>query len=252
MNFFVRLFNTILAEPLLNLLVIFYLYVPGKNLGIAIIFLTLLIRGLLYPLQKKATKSQLAMQAIQPKMKEIQKKYKDDRAKQGAEVMALYKQEKINPFSGFLVMLIQFPVLIALYRLFLHGLTAERMNSLYSFVPQPETINSVFLGIDLNEPSVVLAILVGIAFFVQAKTAMISSPKKTEKEKENAKTKGEKKPVFGEAMQKQMQYFFPIFIVMILWNLPSALGLYLLVSGSATSAQQYFIRKKYQESKQQP
>jgi YidC/Oxa1 family membrane protein insertase len=246
MNFFVKLFHTTLTEPLLNLLVIFYLYIPGKNLGVAIICLTLLIRALLYPLQEKATKSQIAMQAIQPKIKEVQKKYKDDRAKQGVEMMALYKKEKINPFSGLLVMLVQFPVLVALYRLFWQGITVDGLNGLYSFVPQPETIRSVFLGIDLNQPSAFLAILVGIAFFLQAKTSTLSSSKKEDKDKAE---KTEKKAIFGQAFQKQMQYFFPIFIVMILWNLPSALGLYLLVSGVFTATQQYFIKKKYQEDK---
>ena len=150
--------------------------------------------------------------------------------------MAIYKTEGINPFSGFLVMLIQFPVLIVLYRLFWQGIQEENFQYLYSFVQRPETINSIFLGMDLNEPSMILAILVGIAFFAQAK---LSVPKKKPKKQQG--TKG----MFGEMFQKQMLYFFPIFIVFILFRLPSALALYLLIGGVFMVLQQYFIKKKY-------
>ena len=236
MSAFIKFFHTILWQPLFNLLILFYIYIP--NLGVAIILLTLLIRIILYPLQGKAAKSQLALQAIQPKLKEVQAQYKDDKEAQAKAMMALYKTEGINPFSGFLVMLIQFPVLIVLYRLFWQGIQEENFQYLYTFVQRPETINSIFLGMDLNEPSMILAILVGIAFFVQAK---LSTPKKKPKKQQG--TKG----MFGEMFQKQMLYVFPIFIVFILFRLPSALGLYLLISGIFTAFQQYLAKKKYQE-----
>jgi len=237
MSAFIKFFHVTLWQPLFNLLVLFYLLIP--NLGVAIILLTLLIRVILYPLQNKAAKSQIALQKIQPKLKEIQAKYKDNKEEQAKQLMALYKREKINPFSGFLVMLIQFPVLIVLYRLFWQGIQPESFQYLYSFVQQPETINSMFLGINMNEPSAILAILVGIAFFIQAK---LSAPKKQKKAKD---TKG----MFGEMFQKQMMYVFPVFIVFILLRLPSALGLYLLISGVFTAYQQYLAKKKYEENK---
>jgi len=239
MSAFIKFFHITLWQPLFNLLILFYLYIP--NLGVAIILLTLLIRIILYPLQGKAAKSQLALQEIQPKLKELQKKYKDNKEEQAKAMMALYKTEGINPFSGFLVMLIQFPILIVLYRLFWQGIQEENFQYLYSFVQRPETINSIFLGMDLNEPSIILAILVGIAFFIQAK---LSAPKKKVKKEQGSKA------MFGEMFQKQMLYVFPIFIVFILWNLPSALGLYLLISGIFTASQQYFAKKKRQEEKE--
>lgn len=235
MNAFIKFFHLILWQPLFNLLILFYLYL-GHNLGIAIICLTLLIRAILYPLQDKASKSQLAMQAIQPKIKEIQKKFKGDREGQGKALMELYKSEKINPFSSFLVLLIQFPILIVLYRLFWQGIQEESFVYLYSFVQRPDVINTNFLGINLDEPSVLLAIIVGIIFFVQAK---LSAPKKSKDQEPG------KKSAFSEMFQKQMLYLFPVLIVVILLKLPSALGLYLLVGGVFTAIQQYFIRKKY-------
>lgn len=241
MNAFIKFFHVTLWQPLFNLLILFYLYIPGQNLGVAIIALTLLIRAILYPIQNKATKSQLALQSLQPKLKEIQKKHKDDKEAQAKAMMQLYKTEKINPFSSFLILLIQFPILIVLYRMFWQGIQAENFQYLYSFVPQPETINSMFLGMNLDEPSVVLAVLAGIAFFFQAK---ISAPKTDNKNKESAKA------MFGQMFQKQMVYVFPIFLGFILTQLPAALGLYLLVSGAFTAIQQYFVKKKYKLGKE--
>ena len=236
MSAFIKFFHITLWQPLFNLLILFYIYIP--NLGVAIILLTVLIRVILYPLQAKAAKSQLALQAIQPKLKEVQAQHKDNKEAQAKAMMALYKTEGINPFSGFLVMLIQFPILIVLYRLFWQGIQEENYQYLYSFVQRPETINSIFLGMELNEPSTILAILVGIAFFIQAK---LSAPKKKAKKAQGAKG------MFGEMFQKQMLYVFPIFIVFILLRLPSALGLYLLISGIFTAFQQYLAKKKREE-----
>jgi len=237
MSAFIKFFHITLWQPLFNLLILFYLYIP--NLGVAIILLTVLIRVILYPLQAKAAKSQLALQAIQPKLKEVQKQHKDNKEEQAKAMMALYKTEGINPFSGFLVMLIQFPVLIVLYRLFWQGIQEENFQYLYSFVQRPETINTMFLGMNLNDPSTILAVLVGIAFFAQAKLSTPTKPKQNDKKGAGA--------MFGDMFQKQMLYVFPIFIVFILLRLPSALGLYLLISGIFTTGQQYLAKKKRQE-----
>jgi len=237
MSAFIKFFHITLWQPLFNLLILFYLYIP--NLGVAIILLTVLIRVILYPLQAKAAKSQLALQAIQPKLKEVQKQHKDNKEEQAKAMMALYKTEGINPFSGFLVMLIQFPILIVLYRLFWQGIQEENFQYLYSFVQRPETINTMFLGMNLNEPSTILAVLVGIAFFAQAKLSTPNKPKKSDKKGAGA--------MFGDMFQKQMLYVFPVFIVFILLRLPSALGLYLLISGIFTAGQQYLAKKKRQE-----
>lgn len=236
MNTFLRFFHIILWQPLFNLLILFCYYLPGHSLGFAIILLTLLIRIILYPLQEKASKSQIALQALQPKMKEIQKKFKNDRQAQGQNLMELYKKEKINPFSGLLVMLIQLPILVVLFQLFRQGIKEEHFVYLYGFIQRPEVINPIFLGLNMNEPSRLLAILVGITFFLQQKFAM---PKKSPK-----KPKG-KKSAFGEMFQKQMLYLMPIFMTYILWALPSALGLYLFVGGIFMVVQQYFAKKKH-------
>lgn len=236
MNFIITIFNEVLYRPLFNALVLLYEYVPGADFGIAIIILTVLIKLLFYPLSTKSIKSQKALTGLQSKIKEIQEKYKDDKEKQTKEMMDLYKREKVNPFSGCLPILIQLPVLIAMYRVFWRGLDPNHLSLLYSFVPSPGEINAFFIGfIDLAKPNIVMALLVGVAQFLQIK---FITPK-TQKRASD----------FSTQMQKQMMYFMPIFIVVILWRLPSALALYILTTTLFTIIQQYIItKKKYVES----
>ncbi len=234
MSFFITIFNVVLYQPLLNGLILIYEYIPGHDFGIAIIILTILIKFILYPLGTQGVKSQKALSEIQPKIKEIQAKYKDNKEEQTKATMALYKKEKINPFSGCLPLLIQLPILIAMYRVFWKGFQPEQMMLLYSFVPDPGLINAFFLGIiNLAKPNLVLAVLAGIFQFFQVKMV---SPKTKTKEKQSSGFSGQ--------MQKQMLYFMPAFTIIILFRLPSAIGLYWIVVTLFTIIQQYFIFKK--------
>jgi YidC/Oxa1 family membrane protein insertase len=217
--------------------VLLYDYVPGRDFGIAIICLTLIIRLILYPISIKAVNSQRGLQKLQPKIQEVQKKHKDDKEKQAKEILELYKTEKINPFSGLLLALIQLPILIALYRVFWDGLNPKELTSLYSFVLNPGHINALFLHIiNLSKPNLVFALLAGLVQYFQTKMLL---------PKDGLKTAGQNKNTdFSQAMQKQMVYFFPIFTIIILIGLPSALGLYWTTSGLFSIIQQYFIFRK--------
>jgi len=236
MSFLINIFNTILYRPLFNFLVLLYKHIPGHDFGLAIIILTVSIKLLLYPLGTRAIKSQKDLSEIQPQVKEIQEKYKDNKEEQMREIMGLYKKAKVSPFSGFLLLLIQLPILIALYRVFWRGLQSEQMVFLYSFISIPESVNSSFLGvINLAQPHLVLALLAGILQFFLTKMTI---PKAKLKNKPN------KKSDFSNIMQKQMQYFFPIFTVLILFRLPSAIGLYWITTTLFSIIQQYFVFKK--------
>jgi len=232
MDFLINAFYTVLYEPLFNALVLLYEYIPGRDFGIAVIFLTLIIRFLLYPLMMKSIRSQKIMAELQPKIKEIQEKYKDDKEKQTKEMMELYKREKFNPFGGCLPLLIQLPLLLALYRVFWSGLSEGAMSHLYSFVPNPGVINPMFLGfLDLSAPNVVMAILAGAAQFFQTKTMSVKNPP-------------DQKNQLSGLMQKQMLYFFPIFTVVILLKLPAAIGLYWIITALFSVWQQRLVFKK--------
>lgn len=239
-GFIVNIFNNFLYYPLFNFLVLIYNYLPGNDFGLAIISLTIIIRVIIYPLSVKALNSQKALQKLQPQIQEIQKKYKDDKEKQAKETLEIYRREKINPFSGLFLALVQLPILIALYNVFWQGLKPEELNNLYSFITNPVNINPTFLNlIDLSKPNLVFAVLAGIIQFFQTKM-LIPKPDK-------GQAKGSDMAII---MQKQMVYFFPFITVIILFNLPSALGLYWIVSGIFSIIQQYFILKpKIQSTK---
>ena len=233
MELLINAFNLILYQPLFNVLVLLYTYLPGQDFGIAVIALTVLIKILFYPLSSQAIKSQKALQELQPKIQELQKKLKDNKEKQLRAMLELYKKEKINPFAGLLPLLVQLPILIALYQVFWKGLQPEAMPPLYGFVPDPGKINPEFLGIlDMAQPSLVLALLAGGFQFLQTKMII---PKQEQKEGQMAQ--------FSNIMQKQMLYFFPVLTVLILWYLPSALGLYWITMSLCSILQQHFILK---------
>lgn len=235
----IKIFENFLYHPLFNFLILLYSYLPGHDFGIAIILLTIIIRLILYPVSVKALNSQMALQKLQPKVQEIQKKYKDNKEQLTKETLDLYRKEKINPFSGLFLALIQLPILIALYTVFWKGLNPSELSNLYGFVPNPSQINAMFLGIiDLSKPNFIFALLAGVLQFFQTK---MLTPKKSITEKGQ--------PDFSKAMQKQMLYIFPGITVIILLNLPSALGLYWIVSGIFSIGQQHFILRKIQHVK---
>lgn len=237
-GFLSTVFNQFLYQPLFNILVLIYNYLPAHDFGLAIIILTVLIRAILYPLSAKAFNSQKNVQKLQEKIKEIQEKYKNDKEKQAIETLELYKREKINPFSGLLLILVQLPILIALYKVFWLGLKPEELANLYSFVANPLQISSTFLGIiDLSKANVVMAVAAGALQFFQAK---MMSPKKN-------KGKGKENDI-ADMMNKQMLYFLPVMTVIVLFGLPSAVGLYWITSGAFTIGQQYFMMKANKES----
>ena len=234
LDFIITLFDWCVYFPLFNALVLVYNFTPGHDFGLAIIFLTLIIRVVLYPISVQAFKSQKAIQRLQPKITELQEKYKDDKERQAKETLELYRKENINPFSSLLLAIIQLPILVALYRVFWNGLSASELKYLYPFVANPGHINTIFLGImDLSKPNWVFAIIAGGVQFFQTKLLL---PKPQEGQK-----KGSDMAVM---MQKQMVYFFPIITVLILLRLPSALGLYWIASGLFMVIQQYIIIKK--------
>lgn len=228
----IEVFNTVLYQPLFNALILLYNYIPGHDFGIAVIVLTLIIRLILYPTTAKSIKSQKDISKIQPKIKEIQEKYKDDKEKQAQETMKLYQEENINPFSGCLPLLVQLPILIGLFRVFWRGFASEQMSYLYSFVANPGTINQTFLGlVDLSNPEPLLAILAGIFQFIQTKNMQQNGPQTQEDDSG-----------FKAIFQKQMVYLFPIFTVVIVWSLPSAIALYWITSTLFMIGQQYYIK----------
>lgn len=241
MSFLSIIFNESIIRPLLNLLVGVINFLPGNDFGLAIIIVTLLSRILFYPLSYKALKSQKALAKLQPKLKEIQNKHKNNREDQSKAIMELYKENKINPFSGCIPILIQLPLLIGLYKVFLSDLSPDGIQGLYSFVSAPEHINTTFLGVlNLTQPSLILAICAGLAQFLLSKSTFA-------KKKQIGITSGTKD--FQNIFGKQMMYVFPFITVFIARTFPAGLALYWLVTTLFSFGQQYIINRDSKSSK---
>jgi len=215
------MFNTILIRPIVNLLIFLYNTLAFGDLGIAVILLVLIAKFVLYPLSKKSIRSQIVMQKLQPKMKEIQAKYKDNKEEQTKAMMEFWKENKVNPISGCLPMLIQLPILIAIFEVFRHGLPDLTNGVLYSFVKNPVTLNPNFLKfMNLSVKGTIYLALVAAGFqLLQGKLTMSSGATKTE-------NSGENKKASAETITKRMIYLFPIITIFIVLQFPAVLGIY--------------------------
>ena len=231
-----QLYNTILFQPLFNAVIFLYNIIPGSDFGLAIIALTVAIRLIFFPLTVKTILSQRALSRINPQMKEIKERHKNDAQAQSAAIMKLYKDNKVNPLSGCLPMLIQLPILITLYKAFRAGFQPENLNFIYSFIAKPEHINPISLGfLDITSRSIVLALITGLFQFIQLRQnqALMSS---------NSVASGQNEM---QALNKQMLYFFPVMIIIIGWNLPAGLLLYWITTTLFSMGEQAYIRLKY-------
>ena len=222
--------KVILLQPLYNLLVFFVWLTPGDSLGLSVILLTVIVRLILLPPSLKASRIQKTLQDLAPALKRIREDHKDDKKAQAQAVFDLHKTHGINPANSCLLSAIQIPVIIILYYVFQIGLNTSRFDLLYSFTPRPETINTLFFGIDLAKPDkLVFPILIALSQFafswLMPKTSM-----------------GDDETT-GKLLQWQFKYIFPLFFAYISTQLPAALPLYWVVSNLIGIAQQLYVNK---------
>ncbi len=227
-----EIFHLILIKPLLNLLILVYNFLPGSDMGLAIIAVTIFVRIILFPSFQKSLRAQKELTELQPKLEEIKEKYKDDKEAQTKATLEFYKTNKINPFSSCLPLLIQLPLLLALYTVFRSGLAGQIAGELYSFVANPGVINTKFLGfLELSAPSLVLALLAGVSQFSQSKLMVPKT--KTAKDKT------------ANMMNLQLTYFMPIITVIIARRLPAGLSLYWITTTLFAIGQQWYIMRRH-------
>lgn len=232
------IFHTILYQPILNIFVGLYNFVPGHDFGLVILFLTLILRFVLYPLTAASIKAQRSMQEIQPKLEEIKKKYADNKQMQAQATMELYKNHKVNPLASCLPILVQLPILIALFYVLRDAVAGTTLaTDLYSFVRDPGKLNTVTFGFfDLAKPNVVLALLAGASQYLQAKSLTRSMPPKEA-------GAGAKDESMTAIMNKQMLYFMPALTAIIGLSFPAGLTLYWFLSTMSMVAQQYWMNR---------
>lgn len=240
------LYNEILFRPILNLLIWLYGVIPGNDLGLAIIVLTILVKLVLYPFTVSQIKQQRAMQSLQPKMAEIRARLKNDKEAQAKELMELYRKEKVNPASSCLPLLVQLPVFIALYQALSMGLQSKSLTMLYGFVPNPGTVHAFLFGlVDLSVPNYALAVLAAGAQFLQSWMMMRNQPGATKRPPEEVReVAGAKDEDMAAMVNKQMMYMMPIMTLIISIKLPGGLALYWLAMSLLTIGQQYLLMRK--------
>lgn len=227
-----NLYTIILKEPLLNALVFFYNTIAWNDLGLAIVFLTILIRLLLFPVFHKIVRNQLVMQRLQPELKKIQERHGKDKEKQAEAMFTLYKTHRINPFSSIFLLLIQLPVLWALFDIFNHIANLDLSALLYSFVARPAEIHASFLGlVNLAAPSIVLVGLMAVAQYAQARMSL--PPPSPGRE-----------PTPAERVNRHMVFIGPFITVLVFAGLPAAVSLYWLVSTLLSIVQQHIISRQ--------
>lgn len=207
------------------------------NFGVAIILLTVIVRGIMFPIAQRQFASMAAMRAIQPKMKAIQERYKDDKQKQQQEVMALYKKEGVNPLAGCLPMFLQIPVFFALYKTLILSIEMRHQPFVLWIkdlsAPDPLHILNLFGLLPFDPPGFlgigILALLLGVTMFFQFRL----------------------NPAQMDPTQQQIFSIMPWFMMFIMAPFASGLLLYWITSNLLTIAQQKYLYSRHPQLKAQ-
>src|SRR5574343_516742 len=236
------LWNTFFYQPIYNMLVFLIDNITFGDIGFAIIILTIILKVILFPLAKKSIQSQIYMKKLEPELKKLKTDFpnKEEQAKKQFE---LYKKYGVNPFSGCLVMLLQLPVIFALYYVFINFKIDESL--FYSFIKAPEHINTVFLGIfnlSVNH-SITLALWAGISQYIQA---YLATPKKNIKDVEIVNDNKPKtfQEELASSMQLNIRYVLPVFVGFIAYSFSAGVALYWIVSNIFTIGQEWYVRNQ--------
>lgn len=238
------IFHAVIYAPLYNGLVYFVGVVPGHDVGIAVILLTIVVRIIIYPLSRRAVKAQADMKKMAPLIEKVKEKYKDNKEEQGRQIFALYKEHDVHPFSGFLLVLVQFPVLIGLYWVFSRGgLPSIDAAYLYSFVHIPAAVNMEFLGIqNMAGHSIVLAALAAITQFLY--TRLTLGPKQEHTIESESSFSGD----MAKSLDTQARYVLPAIIGVIAYTVVAAAPLYWVTSNIFMLLQEYLAGRRFRDT----
>lgn len=267
-----NLFDTIVVQPIFNLLVLIYSVIPGADFGIALIVLTIIIRFLMWPLVKKQLHQVKVMRKIQPELKRIKKQSKGNRQQESMQMLELYKKHGVSPFRSIGILLIQLPIFIALYRVIqiftLHRDeiakytydVLENIPAIKLIIEHPDKFNEKLFGfIDLTQHAVSAAhvtdaiilillalVAAGTQFILSKQTMPHDASKKRLRDilSEAGEGKQPDQAEMNAVMMTKMMKFMPIMMFFIMINLPAALALYYAVSNIVAAIQQHYILKK--------
>lgn len=254
---FRSLLSRVVYEPIYNLFVALLTWVTGHSLGWAIVIITLIIRLILLVPQQHMLESQKKMQIIQPKIKALQKEYKDDQAQLGMKMMELYKKEGVNPAGSCLPLLIQMPILIGLYWV-ISGITdPSNFYHLYGVFKDfnPASINTNFYGINLAQVggtmAIVFALTLAVTQWIQAYMSFHYTNKGKKVVSHPVDTQNENPALNPELMQKMMLYMLPVMIGVSALFFPLGVGLYWFIGTLFVIAQQWYVNSKSEKKAKQ-
>lgn len=220
---FVSFFTNFIYIPIYNALAFLVSAIPGGDVGVAIILITIVVKVVLFPLAVKASHTQIAMRALEPELRALRERYKNNNQDLALKTLALYKEKKVNPFASILVVLIQLPVIFGLYWV----IWKERSGIfdtalLYSFVTPPDVVSFAFLGlIPIGVGSIGLAVLAGITQYYLSRLMMPTAPVSTGKSFQDD---------LATSMHLQMRYVFPVLLGVIAYVATAAIALYFITS----------------------
>lgn len=243
-GFIIQTFRSFILKPLLNALVFIASWLPGYNLGLGIIILTVIIKLLLFWPTQRALEGQKKMQLLQPKLEAIRKQHKSDPQKLQQETMKLWKEHGVNPFQSCLPLLLQFPVLIGLFYVVQDSSVLERSQHLLYPVYQnlPWSFDPMFLGLDLTETFWIYApILVALQFFQMKLTFQVAKNKKA-KQKDDKPTEQEQAQ---KIQQNVMLYGLPLLIGFFSLGFPGAVSIYWGTSTVFAIGQQVIVNREH-------
>lgn len=241
------LFHTAVYQPIYNALAFIIGIVPGGDVGVAIIIITLLVRFVLFPLSLTAIKTQISMRAIDPELKALRVELKDNKEELARRTMALFKENNINPFASFLLIFIQLPIIIGLYTVLRSEtkIVSFDPSVLYSFVHVPTHASLLFLNvIDLAGKSILLAVAVAATQFIYAR---LMTPALATKDTSGKQASFQDD--LTKSMHLQMRYVFPIVMGAVAYFASSAIALYFLVGNLFSVGQELFVRRIHHHGK---
>lgn len=265
------MFDSLIVQPIFNILVLIYSVIPGADFGVALIIFTIVVRFLLYPLLKKQLHQSRAMQKMQPELKKIQVQYKDNRQMQGLAMMELYKKYNVSPWRSILILIIQLPIFFALFQViqvfsqhrdqiakwtydFLEGLPA-----IHNLIQNPDSFNHTAFGfMDLTKnaihqgqiywPLMIVAIVGAVTQYIMSKQIMPKTNAKKRRFKdimaEAADGKQHDQSEMNQIVSNNMMKIMPFMMFFIMISLPGALALYYVISNLVAVGQQAYILRE--------
>lgn len=236
-----NIFQVILIQPIVNVLMGIYAILPGHDFGVSVILLTILIRAILWPLASKQLHSQRKLQSLQPEIARVKKEAAGDKQKENTLMMELYKEKEINPFGACLPLLLQLPILFAMFYVFqktthfdqlvplLYG-PIKNLPYMQQLIANPSMFDPSLFGlVSMAQPNHILAVIAGITQYIQVR--MITPKVKPEPGDSQAQS------------QRIMNYMFPVVTVVFAWNLAAALPLYWATTNAVSIFQQWLIMR---------